>query len=71
MSQQCDQVAKKASGILACVSDSVASREVILFPVLSIGEVACQVLHSVLSHSLQEIKALERVRRRAAKLVRV
>ncbi|KAK4830744.1 hypothetical protein QYF61_013194 [Mycteria americana] len=56
MSQQCAQVAKKANGILACIKNSVASRtrEAIV----------------LLSLALRGIEVLERVQRRATKLVK-
>jgi len=56
MSQQCAQVAKKAGGILACIKNSASSRstEMIVLLVLSPGEVAPHVLHSVLGPSLEE-----------------
>ncbi|KAK4824084.1 hypothetical protein QYF61_010595 [Mycteria americana] len=56
MSQQCAQVAKKANGILACIKNSVASRSrEVIVPVYS---------------ALRDIEGLERVRRRATKLVK-
>ncbi|KAK4825206.1 hypothetical protein QYF61_025134 [Mycteria americana] len=56
MSQPCAQVAKKANGILACIRNSVAS---------STGEVAVP-----LYSALRDIEGLERVQRRATKLVK-
>ncbi|KAK4807228.1 hypothetical protein QYF61_024348 [Mycteria americana] len=49
MSQQCAQVAKKANGILACIKNSVASRN---------------------REVIRDIEVLERVQRRATKLVK-
>ncbi|KAK4824103.1 hypothetical protein QYF61_010623 [Mycteria americana] len=54
MSQQCAQVAKKANGILACTTNSVASRTREFWA----------------PHYKRDIEVLERVQRRATKLVK-
>ncbi|KAK4830790.1 hypothetical protein QYF61_013623 [Mycteria americana] len=62
MSQQCAQVATKANGILACIRNSVASRtrEVI---------VPC-IWHCFGPFTSRDIEVLERVQRRATKLLK-